>query len=233
MLAYDILMSERTYPIVGKSFYKDHIISAILCKELNLKNWLEYGVFMGGSIFQINHMTSLLDHKMHFAGIDNMSDSDYTDNISMQDLENFIQEHVPNIELSFKTNFLDKKFDIVHIDAGHTYHEIIESFEDAKTVSTKDAIYVFDDYNSEFIDTIDAVNTVLDQGYKFLGGSISKAWVTSESRKNYITENFQNIFSKYCDEKFNISLSSSYYHDLYIKFSIESETDKQILKQVY
>lgn len=233
MLAYDILMSERTYPIVGKSFYKDHIISAILCKELNLKNWLEYGVFMGGSIFQIQHMTSLLNHKMHFAGIDDMSDSDYKDSLSMEELEEFIKTYVPNVELSFSVNFLDKQFDIVHIDAGHEYNEILQAFEHAKTVSSEDAIYIFDDYNSEFIDTVDAVNTILNQGYEFFGGSISKAWITSPKMKSYIIKNLDNIFSKYCCNRFSISKKSSFKHGEYIFFSIESETDEQILKQVY
>ncbi|NDA62282.1 MAG: class I SAM-dependent methyltransferase [Chitinophagia bacterium] len=233
MLAYDLLLAKRNFPNVSKSFYKDHIISAILCKELNLCNWLEYGVFMGGSIFQVASMTNLLDHKLNFVGFDDFSDGDYQQEITCASLTEYIRQHAPRTTVLTNLSDIDLKFDIVHIDADHSYTGTMSAFENSLPHANIDAIWIFDDYYSEVIDVVEAVDDILDQGYVFLGGSISKCWITTDTMKKKIMKNFKTIFDQYSDRRFNIYQHTSEKHGAYIKYKIRTQSDEEILRQVY
>lgn len=207
------------YPEIFLSEVSDQLVTLLLCKMLGYTKYLEYGVFLGGSIIQANYITRCLQHKMKFTGIENFdflnwkTTTFYRDNIpnlkipsSNIELENFIYrvidkcEQPNNLDDAIRLEILDPgfidckifndletvedKFDIIHIDPDHSFDATIKAFQTCFKYSHEGTIFLFDDYVSQHIDVISAVEAI-SKTYqlRYLVGTTNKVALCSNITK--------------------------------------------------
>jgi hypothetical protein len=174
MIIDNLIDNEPPYPNIFLSDTIDQLVTLIISKELGHTKYLEYGVFLGGSIIQANYIAKSLGHRLDFTGIEDFSYLNWA-NMQMSkeafpnlliptnkdELKSFVKKIVSKSELS--QNWLEARAAYPMLDPGMINVEIKDTLSDCADEKF-DLIHIDPDHS--FQDTVDAFEICLPYSHK-------------------------------------------------------------------
>ena len=174
MIIDNLIDNEPPYPNIFLSDTIDQLVTLVISKELGHTKYLEYGVFLGGSIIQANYIAKSLGYRLNFTGIEDFSYLDWSNMKIMKEafpnlliptnnneLKSFVEKIVSKSELS--QNWLEERVSYPILDPGKINVEIKNKLSDLAD-DKFDLIHIDPDHS--FRATVDAFEACLPYSHK-------------------------------------------------------------------